>query len=587
MTAITDESVNAKVRDSDSLSGDIGICMSGGGYRAAAFHLGTLAYLDHLGLAAQITVLSTVSGGTFTGAKYILSLLEPQSFDDFFRDYYCTLKKTNLVAEGLDKLAEKNNMTASGRQDLIVSMAQVYAEKLFSKPGSGEQAGEPYYFDTVLHGEQPIHDVVFNATDFRSGIAFRFQRSKSSEALIGNFYNHINKEDAGKIRLADIVAASSCFPGGFEPLSFPYDFTWQGNEIPEAVQQAFPFDRSGRDSADPKGPVALMDGGVYDNQGLQGLLMADKRSGNQLDLIIISDVDQPSIDLFEMPEPVGYGGPSLGTIAQSALVFMAACCLTLIAIGYNLWLDWGSADWLWQKFFFIYLIPFGLTAVAGGTILYIYRTIRDDILPSIPLVGDRAWESLRRVTIGQVRNMLRLRVTSLLALTSSIFMKRVRQLVYQLVFDRENSNYSGKSVSNLIYSLAPSKTQKQPVKPIQKPSKVLEQVACVAFNQATTLWFDEDYQEPCLVASGQASLCYNLIKHISRSYGDDPEVYSPAVKHKWGQLEKDWTQFNKDPFFMLRSTVNEPWDAVSKHAAAVKCDWGMFETAAPTQSALE
>jgi hypothetical protein len=26
------------------LFGDIGLCMSGGGYRAAAFHLGTLAY---------------------------------------------------------------------------------------------------------------------------------------------------------------------------------------------------------------------------------------------------------------------------------------------------------------------------------------------------------------------------------------------------------------------------------------------------------------------------------------------------------------------------------------------------------------
>ena len=45
----------------------IGVCMSGGGYRAAAFHLGTLSYLYDAGLGDKVTQISTVSGGTFTG----------------------------------------------------------------------------------------------------------------------------------------------------------------------------------------------------------------------------------------------------------------------------------------------------------------------------------------------------------------------------------------------------------------------------------------------------------------------------------------------------------------------------------------
>lgn len=83
--------------------GDIGLCMSGGGFRAAAFHLGTLAYLERLKLNRKLRAISTVSGGTFTGAKYILSLVEKTVFNDFFKSYYISLKKTNLVADGLKK----------------------------------------------------------------------------------------------------------------------------------------------------------------------------------------------------------------------------------------------------------------------------------------------------------------------------------------------------------------------------------------------------------------------------------------------------------------------------------------------------
>ena len=570
----------------EQLIGDIGLCMSGGGYRAAAFHLGTLAYLDRIGLTSHLSAISTVSGGSFTGAKYILSLIEKQTFDHFFSTYYQAIKMTNLVADGLAELASRKNQVASGRQDLVVSMAQVYAETLFSKTDSKGGPSKPYYFDTVLYGEQPVGDVVFNATDFRSGIAFRFQRSKNPKAYIGNFYNHIDVADAAKIRLADIVASSSCFPGGFEPLSFPYDFTWKEGEVPANVKQAFPFRRGDSDSANPRGPVALMDGGVFDNQGLQSLLMVDDRTENVLDLIVISDVDQPSLNLFEMPEPHGNGGLTLGAIGKFALTFILLCFVTLATIGISIWRDWGTADWLWGKFVFLYLIPFGLTTVAAGSICYLYLLIRDDVLPYIPMVGSRAWKSMRQLTIGQVRNMLRFRVASLLSLTSSIFMKRIRSLVYRLVYGEGSTKYDGKRVSNVIYTLAPSKTRDEPIGGIGRPSKVLNQVACVAFNQATTLWFDEDYEQPCLIASGQASLCYNLIKLFSRRYGKDPDLYSGEVKAMWESLKTDWGKFNEDPFFMLKDMVAEDWHAVCRSTEAVKCNWGIFEGETAAQSAL-
>ena len=77
----------------------IGLALSGGGYRAAAFHLGTMAYLEHVGLLPQLSRLSTVSGGTFTGARYILSLLEKkESFADFFNSFYQFLCRPSLLA---------------------------------------------------------------------------------------------------------------------------------------------------------------------------------------------------------------------------------------------------------------------------------------------------------------------------------------------------------------------------------------------------------------------------------------------------------------------------------------------------------
>ena len=71
----------------------IGMCLSGGGFRAAAFHLGSMAYLSRVGLMDHVEMLSTVSGGTFTGARYALSLLEKRPFDKFLQRYYGNLER--------------------------------------------------------------------------------------------------------------------------------------------------------------------------------------------------------------------------------------------------------------------------------------------------------------------------------------------------------------------------------------------------------------------------------------------------------------------------------------------------------------
>lgn len=50
----------------------IGLALSGGGYRAAAFHVGTLRAFHKLGILEKVDVISTISGGSITGSCYCL-----------------------------------------------------------------------------------------------------------------------------------------------------------------------------------------------------------------------------------------------------------------------------------------------------------------------------------------------------------------------------------------------------------------------------------------------------------------------------------------------------------------------------------
>ncbi len=91
----------------------IALSLSGGGYRAASFHLGSLEMLNELKLLESIKVLSTVSGGTITGASYALAICEKNGFDKFSADFREYLKSTNVIAAALDKLRFRTRFARS------------------------------------------------------------------------------------------------------------------------------------------------------------------------------------------------------------------------------------------------------------------------------------------------------------------------------------------------------------------------------------------------------------------------------------------------------------------------------------------
>jgi len=517
-----------------------GLALSGGGYRAAAFHLGTLAYLDRIKLLPHLKRLSTVSGGTFTGMKYILSLVEGVSFVDFFQGFYLFLLNQHLLKEGLADLSNGSIRVPSGKRKLILSMANVYADTFLN--GSN---GNPYTLRTILDSKISVQEITFNTTEFRTGVAFRFQKSINAQARIGNGNVYISQESAKDIRLADIVAASSCFPGGFEPIEFPQDFAWPHNRVPTDVYADITKNNQFYS-------LALMDGGIYDNQGIDSLLLPDSRKdADPLGLLIISDVDPAQEELFPYPKNDPPSSKlTLGQVDIIIRLFLIACVLTLISVGYKLWQEIKLGTFIFWQGFFSALMPLILVLGIVLSLWWGREVLRKQILTRIPQVGLAGWQYLKTLTINEFFYLLELRLKSLLVLTSSVFMDRIKSLIFARVYG--DINYKEKRISNRIDRLVNRELNLPEISPI---SLALKNVIKKATEMPTTLWFDSRQQLRDVTVAGQATICFNLMQYIVRRYGKASESYPTDVKGLWDDLNQDWDNLNSNPDYLLQELL--------------------------------
>ena len=154
--------------------GDIALCLSGGGYRAAAYHLGALDLLDEFELLPQVKLLSTVSGGSILGMSYAVWRIEGQSFGAFYRFFYKFLRERNVVEDALAGLYDSTRTAAAQNPSLIRAAAQSYANDLF----------QDRRFTLLLDkAGKEFKELIFNATEFRVGNSFRFRASRNSRAM--------------------------------------------------------------------------------------------------------------------------------------------------------------------------------------------------------------------------------------------------------------------------------------------------------------------------------------------------------------------------------------------------------------------
>jgi predicted acylesterase/phospholipase RssA len=503
--------------------GKIALALSGGGYRAAAFHLGSMHTLHEAGLLPDVALLSTVSGGTFVGAAYALSLAEGQTFPEFFDQLRTRLQNARPVHRAVEILL-RGRGSGLPRHTLIAAQADALAELFF-----GERK-----FGALLRTTTTLDEIAFNATDFRAGLPFRFLKSVNPRARIGNGRNSIPGGVAEQIRIADIVAASSCFPGGFEPIGFPDDFRWEDAE------------RVSADLAEHRGeayrePIPLMDGGVADNQGLGSLRDAmgrwGKKTGQSVGMVFISDADpaadKPLLRHTLRPTP---GRFRVGDLVVAAQV---VCCLALIAAAL---LGWRLVNMLWTRdlvswpFMLESVLSFGVCAtVAIGLGVAVWQTRGAVARGSAEIPGIDVWRTLSRLSLGWLIDLIAVRARSLLAMSSSVFTKNIRDLRYRELF--ADAEYRHRVLGNQIYDLAPLRHRQQTAAAaIVRTTPAIQALADRARDMPTTLWFEDDRQLDDVLLCGQLTACYNLLLWTDRRLreGDTADGPAPPRDHAPG-----------------------------------------------------
>ena len=483
--------------------GPIALALSGGGYRAAAFHLGTLRSLQEAGLLESVDVLSTVSGGTIVGASYALSQTRRESFERFYDDFLTRLRTQRPIHRAAQLLTRHHDTLT--RRTLIAAQAAALDEQFYAKAKFGE------FFDSPIH----IGEIIFNATDFRCGLPFRFQRSRNPRARIGNGKHWMPQQIASQMRLADVVAASSCFPGGFEPIGFPHDFCWDDRE---AVLKALSADSGEQTFAEP---LPLMDGGVADNQGLGSLRVAldrrEKEDQPPIGLVLISDADSPS----DAPLMAHVRDPQAGWFSVNSLILggrvllvvavIAACLLgrRLAQMILTRTLpDW----WLFVESTFSFVVLSFVVAGLFASLLWINRFVIHQLpeRSGLDIVG-----TVGTLSLGWLGDLLWMRIESLYAMSNSVFMKNARDLRYREIY--ENDKLRDRVVANLIYELPKRGADAQGKGDIKvQPSNAMIRIASCAAAMPTTLWFEDSLQLDAVVLCGRFTACYNLIDHLQK-----------------------------------------------------------------------
>lgn len=238
----------------------IGLALSGGGYRATLFNLGSLWRLNDAGLLRRLSRITSVSGGSIT-AGVLAHAWQDLAFDasgratDFAAKVAAPLRA--FCRTGVDVSASLEGLT-SLLESVSERVARRYAEALF---------GDATLQDLPADGAGPRF--VFYATSLQTGSSVRLSRPYLADYRIG-------RVPRPRVPLALAVAASSAFPPVLSPVVIELD--------PGAWERLDGADLHDRRSLRER--MVLTDGGVYDNMGLENVW-------DRFETVLVSDAGAP------------------------------------------------------------------------------------------------------------------------------------------------------------------------------------------------------------------------------------------------------------------------------------------------------
>ena len=222
----------------EKLEDGIGLCLSGGGFRAMLFHLGAFQRLNELGLLPRIDRVASVSGGSIASGALAVAWSELE-FD----------------AAGI--ATNFNEKVAAPILNLSTKRVDVPAILLGMLPLMNGATCAAVAYDNFLFRGKSLQDLPdrprfsFTATSLQSGVLWRFAKDYAADWRVGRWV-------APKLPLATVVAASAAFPPYLSPAYI---------DVPDnAIVAQLGSDLNGGAFTRR---LCLTDGGVYDNLGLE------------------------------------------------------------------------------------------------------------------------------------------------------------------------------------------------------------------------------------------------------------------------------------------------------------------------------
>lgn len=276
--------------------GKVGLALSGGGHRAALYHIGVLARLADVGALRDVETISTVSGGSIVGALYYLLLkarleqradedLPHATYKEIVRDVlelYLRGVQRNVRMESIASLLQ-NLQLAVGSKSHSQRLGELYAQHFYQRahsmhdllitPAGSELEGSAWSpKDENWRRVAKVPALMLNTTCLNTGHNWHFTATwmgepprlrgheiDKNERLRRAYYTEelSARRERGDASadpaegvpapaLGEAVAASAGVPGLFPPMPITEMY-------------------AGRD-------VQLVDGGSHDNQGIAALL---------------------------------------------------------------------------------------------------------------------------------------------------------------------------------------------------------------------------------------------------------------------------------------------------------------------------
>jgi predicted acylesterase/phospholipase RssA len=278
----------------------VGVCLSGGGYRAALMHAGVLDALDTLNV--PITAVSAVSGGSFI-ASYYDAGGDMREFRNAVKSGHFNLKRELAVFNNAVRLPLPS--TNFGRVDVQANLlnARLFSDKKLRDLNGNGNPKLLICTTDLRHGWAVglsnegvfVHDIL--SSDRENDFNTRRQGANHVAFL------PVSRPDdfPSSANVSKLVSYSGAFPGAFDPATV--QLAWLDNEstrrwVTRETREVGPF-RAETLSAGSRiahTTVSLADGGIADNSGVVLLLdahsLAKRRIAPpswQVDFIISSD----------------------------------------------------------------------------------------------------------------------------------------------------------------------------------------------------------------------------------------------------------------------------------------------------------